>query len=143
MLNINKVRDVITSFEPHLIGIFSFAIHDSHQLSLFDTHCRPHLEKALGVSFDVALTVDHHIIPTCARQLGLHPSAVDFEEMSNFWGKQGTFRLVMQRRVIALLAERAPFRQQHLLLLDDVVTDEILTWPTLKTTIEQRNIDTL
>jgi hypothetical protein len=139
LLHINKVRDVIASFEPHLVGIFSFAIHDTHQLGLFDTYCRPHLEKALGVKFGVVLTVDLHIIPTCARQMGLHPSTIDFQEMINFWGKQGAFRLVMQHRA-AQLAEQDPHRRQHHLLLDDVVTDELLTWPALKTTVEQRNI---
>ena len=142
LLNIEKVRTAIKSFAPHVLGIFSFAIHDDTQLELFNVLCRPYIEQALGVKLNIVLTVDGHISSTCARQMGIHPSRVDFEEMSAFWGKQGAFRLVMHNRAEQWQKHLSSHRL-HFLLLDDVVTDEVTTLPRLRTIIEQRNIDTL
>ena len=141
LLNLQKIRDVLRSFEPHSVVIFSFAIWDQQQRRLFETYCRPHLERELGVTFDLVLTVDDDIIPTCCRQLGIEPSTVDFQELSAFWGKQGAFRL--WARDFALDHRSTSILPLHLLLLDDVVYNERVVWPDLQATVEQRNIDQL
>lgn len=139
VINLEKIRDVIASFEPHAVNIFSFAIWDQHQLKLFNAHCRPHLERLLGVTFNLVLTVDDDIIPTCCNQMGI-VSLVDFSEMSAFWSKQGAFRLCMRHHAINHRRHN-PNLSLHVLLLDDVVYNERMEWPDLKTTVEQRNID--
>jgi hypothetical protein len=140
LLNIEKVKAVLADIKPHFVNIFSFAIHDSHQLSLFSKHTRPHLEQALGVEFSIVLTVDEHIIPVCCKVTGLRPSTVDFQEMSNFWGKQGAFRLFMRARAESLLRHD---KRVTALLLDDAVYDEVIEWPGLGTHLTILNIDNL
>lgn len=142
IINLDKIRGVLASFEPHSVSIFSFAIWDQHQRSLFDRHCRPHLETALGVTFNLVLTVDDDITPTCCRLMGISPGTVDFNELSAFWGKQGAFRL-WARAHVTVLRRHHPDLRHHLLLLDDVVYNERVEWPDLQATVEQRNIDQL
>lgn len=142
IINLQKIREVITGFAPQVVNIFSFAIWDPHQRELFSRHCRPHLEKALGVTFNLVLTVDEDIIPICCCQMGITAQTVDFSEMSNFWGKQGAFRLCMRHHATNL-RRHSPNLPIHLLLLDDVVYNERVVWPDLQATVEQRNIDQL
>jgi hypothetical protein len=142
VINVEKVQQVLTGFEPHTVNIFSFAIWNNQERDLFNTHCRPHLERALGVTFNQVLSVDDDIIPACCRQMKISPKHVDFQEMSNFWSKQGAFRLWMRQHA-SNLRRHQPNQQLHALLLDDVVYNERLVWPDLQTTVEQRNIDTL
>jgi hypothetical protein len=142
IINLDKIRAVMARFDPHVVSIFSFAIWDERQLALFNRHCRPHLEAALGVTFNLVPTVDEGIIPTCCRLMAISPDRVDFSEMSTFWGKQGAFRL-WARAHAESLRRHTPNLHLHLLLLDDVVYNEVLTWPDLQATIEQRNIDQL
>lgn len=141
IINLTKVRDVLRSFDPHSVIIFSFAIWDQHQRRLFETYCRPHLERELGVTFDLVLTVDDDIIPACCRLLGMEPTSVDFQEMSAFWGKQGSFRLWARHH--ATNCQQLSNLPVHLLLLDDVVYNERIVWSDLRAIVEQRNIDQL
>lgn len=142
LINLDKIREVLTGFEPHSVSIFSFAIWDKHQLGLFNQHCRPHLEQALGVTFNLVPTTDDDVIPACCRQMGISRSTVDFQEMASFWGKQGAFRLFCREHA-KRLRQFSPSTSLHLLLLDDAVYNERLIWSDLQTIVEQRNIDQL
>lgn len=142
LINIELVRNVIASFAPTTVNIFSFAIWNERELLKFNTFVREHLARALGVSFNLILTVDRDIIPTCCQQMGMSPSTVDFQEMSNFWSKQGAFRLCMRHHAINHRRHH-PNLPLHVLLLDDAVYNERTVWPDLQTTVEQRNIDQL
>lgn len=119
IINLEKIQEVVASFAPHTINIFSFAIWDKTQLQLFDTHCRSHLETALGTPFSTVMTVDG-IGRLCCNQLMLSPDRVDFQEMSNFWGKQGAFRLFMRARAEDF-AQANDVDRLHALPLDDMV----------------------
>lgn len=142
LINVEKVRAFIDAFEPTAVNIFSFAIWDLHQRELFNRLCRPHLEKALSITFNLTLTVDGDITPVCCRQMGVSPGLVDFNEMSAFWSKQGAFRLWCRHHATSLRLHE-PNLHLHMVLLDDVVYNEVLRWPDLQTTVEQRNIDQL
>lgn len=142
IINLEKIKDVIDSFDPHSVNIFSFAIWNEHQRGLFNRLCRPHLESALNLRFNLVLTVDGDITPVCCKEMGISAQSVDFQEMSNFWGKQGAFRLCMRHHAVNHRRHH-PNLPLHALLLDDVVYNERMVWPDLQTTVEQRNIDQL
>lgn len=142
LINVQKIKDVIASFAPHRINVFSFAIWNQQERQRFDMGTREMIEKAFGFKFNLVLNVDDDIIPICCRQMGIEPSTVDFQEMSNFWSKQGAFRLCMRHHAINHRRHN-PNLPLHVLLLDDAVYNETLRWPDLQTTVEQRNIDQL
>ena len=142
LINIDKVRRVIRDFKPDAVHLFSFAIWDEQQREGFRQGTRDMLEKALGLKLQLILTVDTDIIPICCRQMGIEPSTVDFQEMSNFWSKQGAFRLCMRHHATNHRRHH-PNLPLHVLLLDDVVYNEYTVWPDLQTTVEQWNIDQL
>jgi hypothetical protein len=142
LINIEKVRQVIAEFQPDAVSIFSFAIWHVGGLQDFNARLRKLLENALGVRFSIIPTVDDHIIPACCGQLGLFQAGVDFQEMSNFWGKQGAFRLYARQHADRHLRHH-PNLGLHMLLLDDVVYNEMTYWPDMQTAVEQRNIDLL
>ncbi len=142
LINTQKIKDVIASFQPHRINIFSFAIWDEAQRKGFTLGTREMIERHFGIQLNLVLTVDDDIIPICCRQMGIEPSTVDFNEMSNFWGKQGAFRLCMRHHATNHRRHH-PNLPLHVLLLDDVVYNEVVRWPDLQTTVEQRNIDQL
>ena len=116
LINTQKIKDVITSFAPHRINIFSFAIWNQQERQRFDMGTR--------------------------EMMGIESSTVDFTEMSNFWSKQGAFRLCMRHHATNHRRHN-PNLPLHVLLLDDAVYNETLRWPDLQTTVEQRNIDQL
>lgn len=142
IINLEKVKKVIADLNPVSVNIFSFAIWNEHQRGLFNRHTRPHLEAALDRRFEIVPTVDDDIIPVCANQMGIAAETVDFQEMSNFWGKQGAFRLWM-RDWATRFQRHQPNLKLHAVLLDDVVYNEKVEWPDLWATIEQWNIDQL
>ena len=139
-INIDKVKRFISEFKPDLVHIFSFAIWDVAQREQFNIATRPWLEEALGVKFSLVLTVDDDMIPICCKLMGLSHDLVDFQEMSNFWGKQGTFRLCMRHHATNLQKHNL---QLHAVLLDDVVYNEHLVWSDIGAAIQQLNIDQL
>jgi len=142
LINVQKITDVIASFQPHFINVFSFAIWNAQERQRFDMGTREMIERAFGFKFNLVLNVDEDIIPICCRQMGIEPNTVDFQEMSNFWSKQGAFRLCM-RHHSTNHRRHNPNLPLHVLLLDDAVYNETLRWPDLQTTVEQRNIDQL
>lgn len=142
LINVEKVKQVIASFRPNAVHLFSFAIWNEQQRDGFTRGTRDMLEQALGIKLGLVLTVDTNIIPTCCRQMGIVPTTVDFQEMSNFWSKQGAFRLCMRHHA-ANHRRWHPNLPLHLLLLDDTVYNEYTVWPDLQATVEQWNIDQL
>ena len=142
LINTDKIKRVIAEFKPERIHIFSFAIWNQQERERFNLGTRPMIEQHFGIKLQLVLSVDDDIIPICCRQFGLSTGLVDFQEMSNFWGKQGAFRLCMRHHAESHQRHH-PGRPLHALLLDDVVYDEVLQWPDLLATIEQRNIDQL
>jgi hypothetical protein len=142
IINLEKIKRVIADLNPVSVSIFSFAIWNEHQRNLFNRHTRPHLEAAIGRRFEIVPTVDDDIIPVCANQMGIAMETVDFQEMSNFWGKQGAFRLWM-RDWVTRFQRHQPILPFHAVLLDDAVYNEKVEWPDLRATIEQWNIDQL
>jgi hypothetical protein len=98
------------------------------------------LEKSLGITLNLVLAVDEDIIPICCREMGMSPDVVDFQEMSNFWSKQGAFRLCMRHHARNLKRHGQTLQAA---LLDDAVYDELIQWPDLGTRIAIVNIDEL
>ncbi len=133
IINQKKIRKWIEVTKPDFVNIFSFAIWNQAEKRKFNNDLRPELERELGIKFNLVLTVDDNIIPTCCRVMGLHPDMVDFQEMYNFWGKQGAFRLFMQDFV--------KDNPTEFTLLDDVVFDEDINWPRLYSRGSIINID--
>lgn len=139
-INVARVKRVIREFQPHYVHLFSFAIWNERELELFRQGTKPMLENTFGVKLGLEWTVDDDIIPMCCAQTGLAISTVDFQECSNFWGKQQSFRLCM----------REHFKNTHkhgvhvdVLFLDDVVYDENFFWPDLEIDGRIRNIENL
>ena len=140
VINKAKVREFIEEFQPHDVNIFSFAIWNEHELRGFNHGTRPMLEQALGVQFSAVPTVDGEIIPACCKVMNLAPETVDFQEMSNFWGKHEAFRLNMRH----IFRHSNLFSGQiQVVLLDDAVFNEHFDWPDLHVSGRIINIDTL
>lgn len=135
LINVQKIKDIITEFRPDFVNLFSFAIWDQTQLGLFEKHTMPHIERELGIKFSNKFTVDDHIIPACCRQTKIHPSTVDFQEASAFWGKHNSFRLFVRDFFTDSKGDH------HVLLLDDVVWDEDWEWPDICVKGTIRNIN--
>lgn len=134
LINVQKVRSVIQDFAPDEVHVFSFAIWNQFELNAFNLGTREMIERSLGIKFTSVPTVDDVIIPACCAVHGLQP--VDFQEMSNFWGKHEAFRLSMRH----LFANTAGV---EVMLLDDVVLNETFEWPDLKIKGRIVNIDKL
>jgi hypothetical protein len=142
MINVELVKHFIQVFRPDRVNIFSFAIWNQHELTGFTKHTRPMLEASLGITLNLVPTVDTDIIPVCCKEMGLTSSTVDFQECSNFWSKQGAFRLFMRHHAKNL---KRHGQLLHAILLDDAVYDETLTWNDHECTasVSQLNIDRL
>lgn len=137
-INVPKIRRIIAEFKPHYVHLFSFAIWNENELHRFRLGTKEMLERVFSVTLGLEWTVDDDIIPMCCAVTGLAPSTVDFQEMSNFWGKQQAFRLCMRHH----------FRNTHrhdldveVMLLDDAVFDETFHWPDLRISGRIINID--
>lgn len=138
MINVQKVKDFIAEFKPDAVHLFSFAVWNQEELKRFNMGTRDMLERNLGIKLSGIPTVDDEIIPVCCKVMNILP--VDFQEMSNFWGKQGAFRLNMQHM----------FRNTHthdvdveVVLLDDAVFNEEFYWPDVRVRGRILNIDQL
>jgi hypothetical protein len=139
--NVRKIRRIIATFQPDVVNIFSFAIHDELQLVGFNAGTRPMIEAAIGKQLSTVLTVDEQIIPMCCGVMGLTPSTVDFQEMSNFWSKHEAFRLCMRHITKNLWVNWQ--QETEVVLLDDAVFNESFKWPDLHVTGHIMNIDTI
>jgi hypothetical protein len=140
LINIDKVKAVMAKFQPDFLHIFSFAIWNVAQREQFNQAVRPMLEAALGMQFSLVPTVDEDILPVCCKVMGLQRSLVDFQEMSNFWGKHEAFRLCM-RNMFSKTREHGIVGE--VMLLDDAVFNETFMWPDLQVKGCILNIDEL
>ena len=95
-INVAKVKGIIEAWKPSFIHLFSFAVHNHTELDKFKLGTLPMLEQCFGITLSTMWSVDEDIIRMCCAVTGLHRDTVDFQEMRNFWGKDGAFRLCMQ-----------------------------------------------
>jgi len=126
-INVEKVKLFMAGWRPDTVNLFSFAVHDQADVSGFNRHVRPSLERDLGVSIKLVPTTDGDILPACCRQMKLHPKKVDFSEMSAFWSKHQGFRLFVKD-----LAGKGVDGGAVVALIDDAVVDERFEWKGLR-----------
>jgi hypothetical protein len=135
VINIDRVKAFMSEFKPHVVNVFSFAIWNHQQLSLFNRDARPALESALGVCFSLVPTVDDDILPVCTKMKNLGNDSVTFSDMSDFWGKQEAFRLYIRDLY------KSNSTHVKVAFLDDAVYNEFFNWPNLKVKGQILNID--
>lgn len=139
LVNVEKIKAFIADFKPDQVHIFSFAIWNQRELKGFMNGTRMMIQDALGVKFTVVPTVDDDIIPRCCDMMGLNRSTVDFQEMSNFWGKHEAFRLFVRSKLQTGWVKWKI--ESEVVLLDDAVWDENFEWPDLHVKGRIINID--
>jgi len=132
------VKEIVNSFTPDEVSIFSFAIWDEAQLVRFNFATRDWLENKIGHKFKTVLRVDEDIISACCLQKGISQDRVDFSEMSAFWGKHDAFRIFMRHFFKDRCAHDEPIK---VVLIDDAVDDETFFWKQLNVHGEIINID--
>lgn len=140
LINVQKIKAFMTEFQPDQLHVFSFAIWNVTERDRFNRHTRPAIELSLNMKFGLVPTVDDDIIFACCRMMSIDPGSVDFSEMSNFWGKQGAFRLNM------LFKHQQTYTHgidTEVVLLDDAVVNETFSFPGLRLTGRILNIDQL
>jgi hypothetical protein len=85
--------------------------------------------------------VDFEIKQACCEILKLSQERVDFNEMSDFWGKQESFRLFC--RFIFRNNWKNWQQETEVMFLDDAVDDENFDFPNLRLRGFIRNIDAM
>lgn len=130
LINIQLVRDLIEFEKPDQVSIFSFAIHNQKERAEFVKHVRGRLEAALEVVICNIPMVDEHIIPACARTMGIHPETVSFNDACEFWSKHQAFRLYVKDSF--RLVRQTWRTATEVILLDDMVFNETWHWPDLR-----------
>jgi len=140
LINTVKVKRFIAEFKPDAVHLFSFAIWDETQKAGFKLGTQSILEQELGIKLNLIPMVDVEIKQACCSVRGLFPDRVDFNDMSDFWGKHEAFRLFVRHLF------RNAKNGEHVIdvaLLDDAVINESFEWPDLQITGRILNIDTL
>lgn len=140
LVNTERVRGFIEDWQPTAVHLFSFALHNVHELSGFNQGTRPMLEAALGVKICMTPTVDEDILPACCRLQGLSPQLTTFTEMVEFWGKQTAFKMFIRQRMLKLFPRDSFDQPLHLALLDDAVFDEEVSWPNENIHLSIKNV---
>jgi hypothetical protein len=140
LVNTDKIDRVLASFKPDFVHLFSFAIHNREELKRFNLGTRPMIENRFGFSLSSTWTVDDDIIPMCCREMGIHPSTVDFSDASAFWSKHQAFRLCM--RQFFATSHRHDI-DVEVMLLDDMVFQEEFRWPDIRVSGTIHNITNL
>lgn len=140
LVNTERVRAFIQEWKPTAVHLFSFAVHNVHELSGFNRGTRPMLEQALGVQIRMTPTVDDDILPACCKLQNLSVRRTTFEELVEFWGKQTAFKMFMRHNMHRLF-NRDDFNEPlHAALLDDAVFDEDVSWPNENVHLAIRNV---
>lgn len=135
LINTQKIRAFIDEFKPHYLHIFSFAIHNEWEKKGFMTFVQRRIEEVCGMPVTVIPMVDSEIIFACCKMMGISTDTVSFSDMCDFWGKQQAFRLCMRNLY------RNNSTPVELVLLDDVVYNEEITWLDLNVKLRIFNID--
>ena len=139
LINVEKIKNIISDFKPDHVHVFSFAIWNKIQLHEFNASTRSMIEKALGVKLENVPTVNDDIIPACCSIRKIHSDRVTFSDASEFWCKHESFRLFT--RFTFKNAWPAWESQTHVMLLDDMVFNEKFEWADMRITGEIKNID--
>lgn len=137
LINVEKVKQFLAELQPDYVHIFSFAVWNAAEKLRFEMWTQPMLEQVFNFKLSWVPTVDDDIIPLCCKEMGLNPASVTFSGASDFWGKQGAFRLAMRQRW------KNNSTPVEVVLLDDAVFTEHFHWPDLKVTGRIINIDEL
>lgn len=140
LVNTERVRAFIQEWKPTAVHLFSFAVHNVHELSGFNRGTRPMLEQALGVRIQMTPTVDDDILPACCRLQSLSVQRTSFEDVVEFWGKQTAFKMFMRQNMHQLFKRDNFDEPLHAALLDDAVFDEDVTWPNENVHLSIRNV---
>jgi hypothetical protein len=140
LINVEKIKKVISEFKPDALHVFSFAIWDEQQRHGFNLGTREMVERALGMKFGLVPTVDEDIKRACCDVLNISVDCVTFNEMSDFWGKDGSFKLFIRKRFARTHEHGA---ETEVMLLDDAVFNEEFKFPSLKVSGTISNIDLL
>ena len=139
LINTEKIRRAIAEFKPHSLHIFSFAIHNDFERERFCFFVKERIEKVLGMPLGLVPTVDVEIEQACCDILRMSPDRVDFNDMSDFWSKQESFRLFS--RFIYRNSWKNWQQEVEVMFLDDAVEDENFEFPNLHLKGFIRNID--
>ena len=135
----NTIQKVLQRWPGAKHHLFSFALHDGHQLRLFNEGTRPMLEKSLGKVLVETPTMDDDILPVCCKAKGLIPSLTSFSDVVEFWGKDLTFRMWIRH----WLSNNPSTERRQILFLDDAVQDEDIFLREYQAEVFIRNIDSL
>lgn len=123
LINRELIKQIVEAFKPDFVHIFSFALHNKHEVEEFKLWVRPSLEAILGMPICVTPDMDEMIEPAVARSLNWHRDTVDFQDIVNL-GKQLTFRLYVED--MFKNSSKTPI---EVMLVDDTVVDETWEWP--------------
>lgn len=116
LINIQKIQDVISEFQPDEISVFSFAIHNERELELFNKITRPWIVRALDRRLVRVPTVTE-IINRCKIVMEIQ-GEITFMEMLEVWSKNLSFQLYTKNLG----------KDLDVLLLDDIVMDQDFSW---------------
>lgn len=133
LMNVDKIKKFINEFKPDTVNIFSFAIHDEHDLKGFNLSLRDWLERELDVTLNLVPTLFGDILPVCCKMLKLGNGAVSFQDLRDFVGKQEAFRMFV----------RSEFKNCDIVLIDDLVFNEKSEWPDLNVTCTFLNVESM
>jgi hypothetical protein len=142
LMNVEKIKRVIEEFQPDVVNIFSFAIHNDRERDEFvQSGTKAMVEKALGCTISAVPTVENEIIDKCCNAKWLSHKTVDFMDIRDFWGKHDAFRLSCQE----LFKNNwlMWMQETEVMLLDDDVMNENFEWPDLHVKGRIINIDTI
>ena len=142
LMNLTKIRDIIAEFQPDVVNIFSFALHNDLERNNFNASgCRAMIEKAIGKPLSHIPTVENEIIQMCCNTKWISSDRVDFIDIRDFWGKHDAFRLSIQH--LFQHSWKNWEQETEVILLDDDVINENFEWPDLHIKGRIINIDTL
>jgi hypothetical protein len=139
IINEEKIRRFIEEFQPAGVHIFSFAIWNEHERKNFNRWLRLPLEIALKRELRLVLRVDEDIIPNAVSVRCPGMMGVSFSEMSNYWGKEETFRYNI-RELARTIWKGIPI---DAVLIDDCVVTEEWELPALQLKGRTINIEEL
>jgi len=131
LLDLRAVRRWLKSEDVVVVSIFSFAIDNKGERDTFMRQwTRRTLEAELGVEIGKVVTTED------AMAAALHRNRVQFEglwEFKQLWGKErGFIDFAFQN-----------FTNAEVVLLDDLVIDQTVVFPTKNLTIRLVNVNTL
>lgn len=119
-INTELIKSAIALWKPDHIHIWSFALWNHSEKVKFERDLRPALQEKLEIDFEYIPCVDEDIIPLVARNLGLNPANLSFQDLVDFSGKSRSLQdaLKVWYKGNKVLSEH--------ILLDDCVSNEVI-----------------